>query len=151
MGIKMVRQYAPLTEAEELTAASMAASGKSQQKIARTLKIAKQSVATFLKRAGLGKRRPWSPTGRVIRKQADGWQLHLTATFEHIDTGEVKGEIECYSNFHKIKNHSQAYSECISHGQGQCVVPWGSETEADDNWIPIYVYKEVWIRWKPKD
>ena len=147
----MSRIYAPLSESEELIAAKMAMEGVSQQKIARKLKIAKQSVATFLIKYNLGKRRPWSPTSRVIRKQANGWQLHLIATFEHFDTGEVKGNVACYSNFHAVKNHSLAYNECIAHGQGQCIVPWGSATQADENWIPIYVYKEVWIRWKPKD
>lgn len=143
------RKYAPLSPEEELSAATLANTGKSQQYIARTLKIAKQSVATYLKRAGLGKRRPWAPTGLTVYKKADGWQLTFSATFQQEDTGEVKGNVQCFSNFHKVKNHPQAYAEAIEHGQSLCCYTYGSDIPANEVWVPVYVYKESWIHWEP--
>ncbi len=145
----MVRHYVPLSKEEGLIAARLASEGVSQQHIALKLHTAKQSIATYLKKHGLGKRRPWSPTGKVVRVKAEGWQLILMATFEHIETGQIKGNVNCYSHFHEVKNHSQAFSEAIENGQAECA---GDMNYLFDNtvWVPIYIYKEYWIRWKPK-
>jgi len=148
----VVRHYVPLSKEEGLIAAKLASEGVSQQHIALKLHIAKQSVATYLKRHGLGKRRPWSPTGKVVRVNADGWQLTVVATFEHFATREICGNVYCFSHFHVVKNHTLAYEEAIADGQATCN---GDVTYMDDKenelWIPIYVYKETWIRWKPRE
>lgn len=146
------RRYAVLTPKEEVKAVSMAAAGKSQKDIARTLSIAKQSVATFLKQHGLGKRRTWIPTGKIHSMKGSGkmLQLRATITFQNKETGEVKGSVQCYSNTHTKFNRAEMEKECVEHGQKQCSGDIFYE-ESNEVWEPIYIYKEYKIVWEGKD
>lgn len=146
--VKMTRTYKTLTTKQEGVVRKLAVKNISQKKIALTLKVSKQRVATFMRQEGLGKRRPWAPVGNVIRGRADGWQLTCQASFQNQDSGEIKEDIECYGKFHVVKDYGRAFNECMESGRATCGGDYQYE-ETNENWMPIDVYKQKWNHWIP--
>lgn len=145
-----MRIYKELTTKQGGIVHRLVKEGVSQKKIATTLKVSKQRVASYMMKAGIGKRRTWVPIDKTLVGKADGWQLHLHADFTNSETGETRKDIWCFSRFHKVFDYESMYKECEESGQAQCV---GDYEYEDDNtgWEISYVRKEWKTRWKPRD
>ena len=143
-----MRIYKELTSKHGLIVHKLVKAGTSQQHIALKLKVSKQRVASYMLKAGIGKRRTWIPIDKTIKGRADGWQLHLHADFKEWETGEIKENVWCFSRFHKVFDYDTMFKECEESGQAQCVGDYEYESD-NSEWVISYVRKQWKTRWYP--